>query len=173
MIRRPPRSTRTYTLFPYTTLFRSIFLATVIGLPAGMVAAVKRGSWFDHTLMGVALTGYSMPIFWWALILIIIFSTGLGWTPVSGRIDLLYFFDRVTGFMLIDSLLSGEKGAFTSAVRHLILPTIALGTIPLAVIARQTRSAMLEVLSEDYVRTARAKGLPPWRSEEHTSELQS
>src|SRR3546814_5985615 len=66
-----------------------------------------------------------MPIFWWALILIIIFSTGLGWTPVSGRIDLLYFFDRVTGFMLIDSLLSGEKGAFTSAVRHLILPTIA------------------------------------------------
>src|SRR3546814_6329346 len=87
--------------------------------------------------------------------------------------------------MLIDSLLSGEKGAFTSAVRHLILPTIALGTIPLAVIARQTRSAMLEVLSEDYVRTARAKGLPPWRivglhalrnalrSEEHTSELQS
>src|SRR3546814_6626676 len=114
--------------------------------------------------MGVALTGYSMPIFWWALILIIVFSTGLGWTPVSGRIDILHFFPTPTGFMLIDSLLSGEKGAFKSALSHLILPTIALGTIPLAVIARQTRSAMLEVLSEDYVRT---------RSEEHTSELQS
>src|SRR3546814_7074095 len=123
-----------------------------------MVAAVKRGSSYDHTLMGVALTVYSMPIFWWALILIIIFSTGLGWTPVSGRIDLLDFFDTPTGFMLIDSLLSGEKGAFKSALSHLILPTIALGTIPLAVIARQTRSAMLEVLSADYVRTARAKG---------------
>jgi dipeptide transport system permease protein len=114
--------------------------------------------------MGAALTGYSMPIFWWALILIILFSTPpLSWTPVSGRIDILYYFDNLTGFMLIDSLLSGEKGAFTSALRHLILPTIALGTIPLAIIARQTRSAMLEVLSEDYVRTARAKGLPPWR----------
>jgi dipeptide transport system permease protein len=155
-----------FTLFPATLelSFCAIVFAVVIGLPAGIIAAVKRGSWFDHTLMGVALTGYSMPIFWWALILIILFSTPpLSWTPVSGRIDILYFFDQPTGFMLIDSLLSGERGAFTSAVRHLILPTIALGTIPLAVIARQTRSAMLEVLSEDYVRTARAKGLPPWR----------
>ena len=154
-----------FTLFPATLelSFCAIVLAVVLGLPAGVIAAVKRGSWFDHTLMGIALTGYSMPIFWWALILIIIFSTGLSWTPVSGRIDILYFFDTPTGFMLIDSLLSGEKGAFTSALRHLILPSIALGTIPLAVIARQTRSAMLEVLGEDYVRTARAKGLSPWR----------
>jgi dipeptide transport system permease protein len=154
-----------FTLFPATLelSFCAIVFAVVLGLPAGVIAAVKRGSWFDHTLMGIALTGYSMPIFWWALILIIIFSTGLSWTPVSGRIDILYFFDTPTGFMLIDSLLSGEKGAFTSALRHLILPSIALGTIPLAVIARQTRSAMLEVLGEDYVRTARAKGLSPWR----------
>jgi len=155
-----------FTLFPATLelSFCAIVFAIVLGLPAGVIAAVKRGSWFDHSLMGVALTGYSMPIFWWALILIILFSTPpLSWTPVSGRIDILYFFDQPTGFMLIDSLLSGEKGAFTSALRHLILPTIALGTIPLAVIARQTRSAMLEVLGEDYVRTARAKGLPPWR----------
>jgi dipeptide transport system permease protein len=155
-----------FALFPATLelSFCAIVFAVVIGLPAGVIAAVKRGSWFDHTLMGVALTGYSMPIFWWALILIIIFSTPpLSWTPVSGRIDILYFFDTPTGFMLIDSLLSGEKGAFASALRHLILPSIALGTIPLAVIARQTRSAMLEVLGEDYVRTARAKGLPPWR----------
>jgi dipeptide transport system permease protein len=82
---------------------------------------------------------------------------------VSGRIGLIYFFKPVTGFMLIDSLLSGQKGAFGSAVNSLILPTIVLGTIPLAVIARQTRSAMLEVLGEDYVRTARSKGLSPAR----------
>jgi len=154
-----------FTLFPATVelSFCAIVFAVVLGLPAGIIAAVKRGSWFDHTLMGVALTGYSMPIFWWALILIILFSTNLGWTPVSGRLDILYYFDHPTGFMLIDSLLAGERGAFTSALRHLILPSIALGTIPLAVIARQTRSAMLEVLGEDYVRTARAKGLPPLR----------
>ena len=91
------------------------------------------------------------------------FSGNLGWTPVSGRIDLLYFFPSVTGFMLIDSLLSGQSGAFLSAVRHLILPTVVLATIPLAVIARQTRSAMLEVLGEDYIRTARAKGMGPGR----------
>ncbi|MCB1425747.1 MAG: ABC transporter permease subunit, partial [Notoacmeibacter sp.] len=96
-------------------------------------------------------------------LLIIFFSGVLQWTPVSGRISLLYFFPPVTGFMLIDSLLSGQKGAFSSAVSHLILPTIVLATIPLAVIARQTRSAMLEVLGEDYVRTARSKGLPPMR----------
>jgi dipeptide transport system permease protein len=84
----------------------------------------------------------------------------LGLTPVSGRVDLIkYFYPPVTGFALIDSLLSDQKGAFLDAVRHLILPTIVLGTVPLAVIARMTRSSMLEVLEEDYVRTARAKGL--------------
>jgi dipeptide transport system permease protein len=113
--------------------------------------------------MGTALVGYSMPIFWWGLLLIILFSGTLHWTPVSGRIALNYFFQPVTGFMLIDSLLSGQKGAFQSALHYLILPTVVLATIPLAVIARQTRSAMLEVLGEDYVRTARAKGLPERR----------
>lgn len=153
------------TLFPATIElgFCAILFAVVIGLPAGVLAGVKRGSVFDHTVMGISLTGYSMPIFWWGLLLIIFFSGILQWTPVSGRISFLFFFESVTGFMLIDSLLSGEKGAFKSAVSHLILPAIVLGTIPLAVIARQTRSAMLEVLSEDYVRTARAKGLPPSR----------
>jgi dipeptide transport system permease protein len=141
----------------------AMIIAVCLGVPAGVFAAVKRGSFFDHTVMGTALIGYSMPIFWWGLLLIILFSGILQWTPVSGRIDLLYYFPSVTGFMLIDSLLSGQKGAFGSAVSHLILPAIVLGTIPLAVIARQTRSAMLEVLSEDYVRTARAKGLPPLR----------
>lgn len=154
-----------FTLFPATVELSvfAIFLAVVVGLPAGIIAAVRRGSVFDHTVMGTALTGYSMPIFWWALLLIIFFSGMLGWTPVSGRISLLYFFEPVTGFMLIDSLLSGQEGAFRSTLSHLVLPAIVLSTIPLAVIARQTRSAMLEVLNEDYVRTARAKGLSPGR----------
>ena len=154
-----------FALFPATLELSigAILFALVLGLPAGVIAAVYRGKLFDRTLMSIALVGYSMPIFWWALLLIIVFSGTLGWTPVSGRIDLLYFIKPVTGFMLIDTLLSGEKGAFLSAVRHLILPTIVLGTIPLAVIARQTRSAMLEVLRQDYIRTARAKGLGPTR----------
>ena len=141
----------------------AILVATILGVPAGIVAAVRRGTWVDQTTMGTALVGYSMPIFWWGLLLIILFSGTLHWTQVSGRIALNYFFPPVTGFMLIDSILSGQKGAFQSALHYLILPTIVLATIPLAVIARQTRSAMLEVLGEDYVRTARAKGLPSRR----------
>ncbi|NOC46776.1 MULTISPECIES: ABC transporter permease subunit [unclassified Ruegeria] len=164
-VTRKPVWDEFFSLFPATlelSLCAMIF-AVALGLPAGVIAAVNRGKFFDRALMSSALVGYSMPIFWWALLLIIIFSGNLGWTPVSGRIDLLYYFPSVTGFMLIDSLLSGQEGAFGSAVRHLILPTIVLGTIPLAVIARQTRSAMLEVLGEDYIRTARAKGLSPSR----------
>ncbi|MBO0664013.1 ABC transporter permease subunit [Jiella sp. MQZ9-1] len=153
--------TEFFTLFPATLELSlcAIVIAVLLGVPAGVFAAVKRGSWFDQSVMGAALVGYSMPIFWWGLLLIILFSGILQWTPVSGRISLLYYFPQVTGFMLIDSLLSGQKGAFGSAVSHLILPSIVLATIPLAVIARQTRSAMLEVLGEDYVRTAKAKGL--------------
>ncbi len=152
-------------LFP-ATIELSIFavlIATAIGVPLGVLAAAKRGSWFDQISMSLALTGYSMPIFWWGLLLIILFSSTLGWTPVSGRISLLYYFPTTTGFMLIDSLLSGQKGAFVSALQHLILPSIVLATIPMAVLARQTRSAMLEILGEDYVRTAKAKGLSPRR----------
>ena len=153
------------TLFPATIelSLAGMLVALVIGLPAGIVAAVKRGSVLDHSVMGISLAGFSMPIFWWGLLLIILFSGILQWTPVSGRISLTYFVEAKTGFMLIDSLLSDEKGAFRSALSHLVLPAIVLGTVPLAVIARQTRSAMLEVLGEDYVRTARAKGLPPSR----------
>ncbi len=153
------------TLFPATVELSvcALILAIVIGLPMGIIAAVKRGSWIDQGLMGTALIGYSMPIFWWGLLLIILFSTMLGWTPVSGRIALQFFLKPITGFMTIDALLYGNWPAFISALRHLILPSIVLGTIPLAVIARQTRSAMLEVLGEDYVRTAKAKGLTPGR----------
>lgn len=165
IITKRPVTEEFFTLFPATLELSlcAIVIAIFFGLPAGMIAATKRGSVFDHSVMAGALTGYSMPIFWWGLLLIILFSGTLGWTPVSGRISLLYYFDPVTGFMLIDSLLSGQKGAFASAVSHLILPSIVLATIPLAVIARQTRSAMLEVLSEDYVRTAKAKGMGPGR----------
>lgn len=141
----------------------AMIFALVIGLPAGVAAALKRGTVVDHGVMGTALTGYSMPIFWWGLILIMFFSAKLGWTPVSGRIAVEYDIPHRTGFMLWDALFSDDEGAFKSAVSHLILPTIVLGTIPLAVIARMTRSSMLEVLREDYIRTARAKGLAPGR----------
>ena len=154
------------TLFPATielSLCAMIF-AVLIGVPAGASAAVKRGSWYDQTLMALSVTGFSMPIFWWGLLLIMQVAVKWGLLPVGGRIDpIKYYFEAKTGFMLIDSLLSGQQGAFKDAVRHLILPMIVLGTVPLAVIARMTRSSMLEVLSEDYVRTARAKGLAPAR----------
>ena len=141
----------------------AMLLALVIGLPAGIIAAVKRNTVWDYSVMGASLTGFSMPIFWWGLLLILMFSVWLGWTPVSGRIAIQFDIAPVTGFMLIDSLLSSDKGAFKSALSHLILPSIALGTIPLAVIARMTRSSMLEVLREDFVRTARAKGASTFR----------
>jgi dipeptide transport system permease protein len=148
-------------LFPATIELAlcAIVFALVLGIPAGILSAVKRNSILDHGVMGVSLTGYSMPIFWWGLLLILLFSVQLDLTPVSGRLDVKYFIEPTTGFLLIDSLLSNDKGAFWSTVSHLILPTIVLGTVPLGVIARMTRSAMLEVLGEDYIRTARAKGL--------------
>lgn len=152
-------------LFPATIELAvfAILFAVIIGIPIGILAAIKRGSIFDHSVMAISLTGYSMPIFWWGLLLMLLVSVQWNLTPVSGRIDAEYWVDSVTGFMLIDSWLSGEPGAFKSAVMHLILPSIVLGTIPLAVISRMTRSSMLEVLGEDYIRTARAKGLSPMR----------
>lgn len=153
------------THFPATVelAVSAMLIAVLVGVPAGIVAALRRGSTTDYSVMGLALAGYSMPIFWWAILLILLFSVTLGLTPVSGRIGITYDVAPATGFMLIDSLLSDDSGAFRSALSHLVLPAIALGTIPLAVIARMTRSAMLEVLNEDYVRTARAKGLSPLR----------
>ena len=148
-------------LFPATLELAicAMLFAIIVGLPLGVIAAAKRGSAFDYGLMSVSVTGASMPIFWWGLMVILIFSVSLGWTPVSGRISDAFYIEPITGFMLIDSWFSDDQGAVTSAVSHLILPTIVLGTIPLATIARMTRSAMLEVLGEDYIRTARAKGL--------------
>jgi len=153
------------TLFPATLELSlcAITLGLLLGIPFGLIAAVKRGSAFDYGLMGLSMTGASMPIFWWGLMAILIFSVALGWTPVSGRISDMYYVEPWSGFMLIDSWFSDDKGAFSSVVSHLILPAIVLGTRPMAVVARMTRSAMLDVLGEDYIRTARAKGLPTGR----------
>ncbi|WP_374434081.1 ABC transporter permease subunit [Inhella sp.] len=165
LVSRTPVSQEFAALFPATLELAlcALLLAVVGGLLLGMAAALKRGSWLDQGVMGLATVGYSMPVFWWGLILIMFFSVDLGLTPVSGRIAVEFEVERVTGFMLIDSLLSGEAGAFRSALRHLLLPAIVLGTASLAVVARMTRSSMLEVLREDYIRTARAKGLSPAR----------
>jgi dipeptide transport system permease protein len=148
-------------LFPATVELAlcAILFAVLLGVPLGVIAAVRRGTAFDYGLMGVSVTGASMPIFWWGLMAILMFSVTLGWTPVSGRISDAIFLEPVTGFMLIDCWYSEDAGACSSAVSHLVLPMIVLGTVPLAVVARMTRSAMLEVLHEDYIRTARAKGL--------------
>jgi dipeptide transport system permease protein len=158
-------------LFPATVELAlcALLFAVVLGVLAGVLAAIQRGSVLDHGVMGASLTGFSMPIFWWGLLLIMFFSVAMRdiapalALPVSGRLALEFDIPPRTGFMLIDTWLSGEPGAFRSAVSHLVLPSIVLGTVPLAVIARMTRSSMLEVLREDYVRTARAKGLSPAR----------
>lgn len=150
--------------FPATVelgLFALLF-AVGLGIPLGIFAAVKRGTLWDRGLMGISLFGYSMPIFWWGLILILIFSVHLGWTPVSGRISPLYDVEPWSGFLLIDVWVRGLGWAgFVDSLKYLILPSLVLGTVPMAAIARMTRSSLLEVLKEDYVRTARAKGLKP------------
>jgi len=158
-------------LFPATLELSlcALLFATVVGLLAGVLAAIRRGTFLDHGVMGLSLTGFSMPIFWWGLLLIMFFSVAMRdiapaiALPVSGRMALEFDIVPKSGFMLIDAWRSGEPGALRSAVSHLVLPAIVLGTVPLAVIARMTRSSMLEVLREDYVRTARAKGLSPAR----------
>jgi len=152
-------------LFPATIELSvcAMIFAVVVGMPLGVLAAVWRGSFLDYGLISISVLGASMPIFWFGLMVILIFSVALGWTPVSGQVGDQFYVPQVTGFMLIDSILYGDPGSFGSAVTHLILPTIVLGTIPLAIIARMTRSSMLEVMGEDYMRTARAKGLSTTR----------
>ncbi len=141
----------------------AMLLAIAVGIPTGVLAAVRRGRWSDHLLMGASLTGYSMPVFWWGLLLILLFSVQLGWTPVSGRLAPEYWIEPRSGLLLLDALLAGDYAVLRDALRHLLLPAVVLATIPLAVIARMTRSAMLEVLGADYVRAARARGVARWR----------
>jgi len=165
IVSREPVSREFAALFPATIelALAALILALAVGVTLGALAALNRGKLVDQGVMGLATLGYSMPIFWWGLVLIMVFSVDLGLTPVSGRIAIEYDIEPRTGFMLIDSGLSGEAGAFTSALRHLLLPALVLGTVPMAVIARMTRSALLEVLREDFMRSARARGLSPLR----------
>ncbi len=166
IVSRRPVSEEFWSRFPATVELSMIALiwSVLLGIPMGILAAVKRNSVFDYSVIGVSLVGYSMPIFWWGLILVIVFSVTLGWFPVSGRMDVMYDIPVKTGFMLIDAWFSEEgRAAFFDALKHLVLPAIVLGTIPLAVMARMTRSSLLEVLGEDFVRTAKAKGLNAFR----------
>ncbi|MCV2360248.1 ABC transporter permease subunit [Paucibacter sp. TC2R-5] len=153
------------TLFPATVelAVAALLMAVTLGLLLGVLAGLKRGSWLDQGVMGVATVGYSMPVFWWGLILIMFFSVQMSWTPISGRIGIEFEVVPISGFMLFDAWVSEEAGAFRSACLHLLLPALVLGTSTMAVVARMTRSSMLEVLREDYIRAARAKGLSPAR----------
>lgn len=136
----------------------AMILAVFLGIGAGIISAIKRYSIFDYGSMFIALAGVSMPVFWLGLVLIYFFSVSLDILPVSGRLGYEFSIEHVTGFYLIDSLLANDMDAFWDALKHLLLPSIALGTIPMAIIARMTRSSMIEVMKEDYIRTARAKG---------------
>jgi len=154
-----------FTLFPATLELSTmaILTALLVGISLGVIAAENKNKWQDKLVISTTLMGYSMPIFWWGMLLVLLFSLTLGITPVASRIGFEYDIIPVTGFMLIDTLISDQPysvDAFFDALRHLILPTIVLATIPIAIFARVTRSAMIESLSSDYIRTSKAKGLP-------------
>ncbi|SDM18933.1 ABC transporter permease [Sediminibacillus halophilus] len=140
------------------TVFAMI-LAMVVGILAGVIAAVKQYSWFDNLSMSGALFGVSLPIFWLGLMMIWLFSVKLNILPASGRMSNDIELHTITNFYLLDSLITGNWAAFKDVFSHLLMPGIALGTIPMAIIARMTRSSMLEVMKQDYIRTASAKGL--------------
>lgn len=151
-----------FTYFPATVELAlcALLWALLLGIPLGLFAALNRNSYLDKGIVGFSLFGFSMSIFWWALMLILIFSVHLAWTPVSGRLNIIYEPVTITGFYLIDSWFSKHAlDMFLSSVHHLILPSLTLGTIPLAFIVRITRSSMLDILNKDFIRTAKAKGL--------------
>ena len=139
----------------------AMIFATIFGIPLGFIAAKRYGTWIDQTSLIVSLIGISIPIFFLAIILKYIFSVRLGWLPSVGREDPLLDAEHPTNFFVLDAIITRNWEAFVDAIRHLILPAIALGTIPLAIIARITRASTLDVQNEDYVRTARAKGVSP------------
>ncbi|HEY6583187.1 MAG TPA: ABC transporter permease [Rubrobacter sp.] len=160
-----PVTTELLVRFPATlelTAF-AMLIAILVGVPVGVISAVRQYSLLDKTTSVLALTGISMPIFWLAMILVVIFGVNLELLPFPGRLDPTTGITAITGLVLVDSLLTLNFAGFWDGLLHLIMPALALGTIPMAVIMRMTRSSMLEVLNEDYVRTARAKGVVPWR----------
>ena len=141
----------------------ALLFAVAVGVPVGVIAAVRQYSLLDKITSVVALTGVSMPVFWLALVLVVVFTVRVDWLPFPGRVGGEVSFTSYTGLYLLDTLITVNFPAFWDVLRHLILPAVALGTIPMAVITRMTRSSMLEVMNEDYVRTARAKGVVPWQ----------
>jgi peptide/nickel transport system permease protein len=159
--RRIPVAETLKARFPATIelAMAAMILAVCIGVPAGIVAAARRSSAVDFGTTIGALVGVSMPIFWLGLMEIMLFAVILGWFPVGGRLSVSIDLDTVTNFYVLDSILTGNMEALVDSLKHLVLPAIALATIPLAIIARMTRSSMLEILQEDYIRTAHAKGL--------------
>jgi peptide/nickel transport system permease protein len=141
----------------------AMLIAILVGVPVGVISAVRQYSLLDKTTSVLALTGISMPIFWLAMVLVVIFGVNLELLPFPGRLDPTTGITAITGLVLVDSLLTLNFAGFWDGLLHLIMPALALATIPMAVIMRMTRSSMLEVMNEDYVRTARAKGVAPWR----------
>jgi peptide/nickel transport system permease protein len=137
----------------------AMFFAIAIGVPAGIISAVRRNSIIDTLSMFFSLTGVSMPIFWLGLMAIFIFAVVLHWVPAGTRIGVDAQLERVTNFYILDSLLTGNLSALADVLQHLIMPSLVLSTVPMALLARMTRSSMLEALNQDYVRTAHAKGL--------------
>lgn len=137
----------------------SMIVAVIIGVPVGIASASRRNSWLDSISMIGSLIGVSMPIFWLGLLEIMLFAVFLQWLPAGGRLSTGVEVNEITRLLLVDSLLSGNLPAFVDALKHIAMPVIALATIPMAIIARMTRSSMLDVLQEDYIRTAHAKGL--------------
>jgi peptide/nickel transport system permease protein len=149
--------------FPATVelAFSAMLFATLLGIPLGFMAAKRYGTWLDHASLFASLIGISIPIFFLAIILKFIFAVKLGWLPSVGRASVLISFEHPTNFYALDAIVAGNMEALWDVLKHLILPAIALGSIPLAIVARITRAAVLDVQNEDYVRTARAKGLAP------------
>lgn len=141
----------------------ALLFAVVIGVPVGVIAAVRQYSLVDKITSVIALTGVSMPVFWLALVLVVVFTVQVDWLPFPGRVGNDTSFTSYTGLYLLDTLITFNFPAFWDVLKHILLPAIALGTIPMAVVTRMTRSSMLEVMGEDYVRTAHAKGVAPWR----------
>ncbi len=149
--------------FPATVelALAAMIMAMGVGIPLGFLAAKRHGSLFDHLSLLLSLLGISIPIFFLAIILKYIFAVRLGWLPTVGRVSVTIDVKSRTNFYVIDTILAGDWHALGDVLKHLILPALALGSIPLAVVARITRAAVLDVQNEDYVRTARAKGLAP------------
>lgn len=137
----------------------SLLIAITVGIPVGIASAARRNSALDGVSMIGSLIGVSMPIFWLGLMEIMLFAVILKWLPTGGRLSTGIEIQAITGLYLVDSLLTGNIPGFIDALEHIIMPAIALATIPMSIIARMTRSSMLDVLQEDYIRTATAKGL--------------